>query len=90
MTESDSADENEGRVVRCDLCGEEALSVRRIALDGDYDRLRKPHEVHYACPREEVRRNTLAASPSDQLRRKLCIPTGGSQVFSTTPWAFVR
>lgn len=50
MTESNSADENEGRVVRCDLCGEEALSVRRIALDGDYDRLRKPHEVQYACP----------------------------------------
>lgn len=50
MTESDSAEEKEGRVVRCDLCGEEALSVRRIALDGDYDRLRKPHEVQYACP----------------------------------------
>lgn len=37
------------QTIRCDLCGEEALSVRRVALDGDYDRLRKPHQVLYAC-----------------------------------------
>ena len=35
--------------IRCDFCGEEALSVRRVALDGDYDRLQKKHEVLYAC-----------------------------------------
>ncbi len=23
--------------------------MRRIALDGDYDRLRKPHQERYAC-----------------------------------------
>ena len=45
MTESNAAE----RVIRCDFCGEEALSVRRIALDGEYDRLRKAHEVRYAC-----------------------------------------
>ncbi len=39
----------EEQVMRCDFCGEEARSVRRIALDGEYDRLRKPHEVRYAC-----------------------------------------
>lgn len=47
------ADENsqdsQDQVLRCDLCGDEAQSVRRIALDGEYDRLRKPHEVMYAC-----------------------------------------
>ncbi len=36
-------------VIRCDFCGEEAPSVRRIALDGDYDRLQKKHEVLYGC-----------------------------------------
>ncbi|MDP6981361.1 MAG: hypothetical protein QF570_22610 [Myxococcota bacterium] len=35
--------------LRCDICGDEAQSVRRIALDGEYDRLRKPHQVMYAC-----------------------------------------
>ena len=36
--------------VSCDFCGEIVTSVRRVALDGDYDRLRKPHQVQYACP----------------------------------------
>jgi DNA-directed RNA polymerase subunit RPC12/RpoP len=45
MTENDAAE----RVIRCDFCGEEALSVRRVALDGDYDRLQKAHQVQYAC-----------------------------------------
>ena len=35
--------------VRCDFCGEEAASVRRVALDREYDRLRTPHEILYAC-----------------------------------------
>ncbi len=38
----------EGRL-RCDFCGEEAATVRRIALDGEYERLRTPHVVRYAC-----------------------------------------
>jgi hypothetical protein len=41
--------EREGEI-RCDLCGVEAPSVHRVALDGSYDRLRKPHQVLYACP----------------------------------------
>ncbi len=36
--------------VRCDFCGEVVSSVRRVALDNDYDRLRKPHKVLFACP----------------------------------------
>lgn len=35
--------------LRCDFCGAEVESVRRVALDGDYDRLRLPHQERYAC-----------------------------------------
>ena len=35
--------------LRCDFCGEPASSVRRVALDRDYDRLRTRHKVLYAC-----------------------------------------
>ena len=34
----------------CDFCGEPSSTVRRVALDGDYDRLRTPHREQYACP----------------------------------------
>jgi hypothetical protein len=34
----------------CDFCGETTPIVRRIALDGEYDRLQTPHRVRYACP----------------------------------------
>ena len=35
--------------LRCDFCGEQVTSVRRIALDQDYDRLQTPHRELYAC-----------------------------------------
>lgn len=35
--------------LRCDFCGQEAPRVRRVALDGEYDRLQQPHHVQYAC-----------------------------------------
>jgi hypothetical protein len=51
-------------VLRCDFCGEPAASVRRVALDGDYDRLQVPHRELYACPacseRKERARTGLA------------------------------
>jgi len=34
----------------CDFCGQPAPSVRRVALDRGYDRLRTPHREQYACP----------------------------------------
>ena len=37
--------------IRCDFCGELAASVRRVALDRDYERLLTPHKERYACPR---------------------------------------
>ncbi len=40
----------EDGAIRCDICGAESSSVRRVALDRQYDRLRKPHQVLYACP----------------------------------------
>ena len=43
--------EQEAPPLRCDFCGEEAEEVRRVALDGEYERLQTPHEVRYACPR---------------------------------------
>jgi hypothetical protein len=35
--------------IRCDFCGEVVTSVRRVALDGQYDRLGTPHRERYAC-----------------------------------------
>ena len=37
------------RVLRCDFCGEVAASVRRVAIDTDYERLQTPHKELYAC-----------------------------------------
>lgn len=49
---------------RCDFCGAEATTVRRVALDRDYDRLQSPHRELYACgpcsDRKEDRRLGLA------------------------------
>ena len=36
--------------LRCDFCGQETATVRRIALDRGYERLRTPHLERYACP----------------------------------------
>lgn len=34
---------------RCDLCGQEVVAVRRVALDREYDRLQVSHKELYAC-----------------------------------------
>ena len=36
--------------VRCDFCSAVVPSVRRIALDRGYERLRTPHRERFACP----------------------------------------
>ena len=36
--------------VRCDFCNQVVPSVRRVALDRDYERLRTPHREQFACP----------------------------------------
>ena len=33
----------------CDFCGDRVLSVRRVALDQEYDRLQKIHKEQYSC-----------------------------------------
>jgi hypothetical protein len=48
--ESEAADEQQGPLC-CDFCGEPSESVRRVALDRDYERLRTRHEPRYACSR---------------------------------------
>ena len=35
--------------IRCDFCGEVVPTVRRVALDRDYERLLTPHKERYAC-----------------------------------------
>jgi len=33
----------------CDFCGDRVHAVRRVALDGEYDRLQKAHQERYSC-----------------------------------------
>jgi hypothetical protein len=33
----------------CDFCGDRVMTVRRVALDRDYDRLQKIHHEQYSC-----------------------------------------
>lgn len=35
--------------VACDFCGRVVAAVRRVALDGEYERLRTRHQVRYSC-----------------------------------------
>lgn len=35
--------------ITCDFCHEVVASVRRVALDREYERLRTPHAVMYSC-----------------------------------------
>ncbi len=52
--------------MQCDFCGAEVPRVSRIALDGEYERLRTPHKVQYACAscsqRKEAARRSQARS----------------------------
>jgi len=51
MPRDDAAarDREKTQLLRCDFCGERVASVRRVALDQDYDRLQTPHRELYAC-----------------------------------------
>jgi hypothetical protein len=33
----------------CDFCGDRVSTVRRVALDHEYDRLQKAHREQYSC-----------------------------------------
>ncbi len=33
----------------CDFCGDRVMTVRRVALDQEYDRLQKIHHEQYSC-----------------------------------------
>ena len=47
---AEDAPEESEAPLRCDFCGRATATVRRIALDGEYERLRTRHRVQYACP----------------------------------------
>ena len=49
MTEQREGSEENPEGIGCDFCEAVVPSVRRVALDGDYERLRTPHAVQYAC-----------------------------------------
>jgi hypothetical protein len=50
MTNSDPlVHPSEGAQIRCDFCDQIVESVGRVALDGEYERLRTPHAEQYAC-----------------------------------------
>lgn len=44
---NDARDREPGRV--CDFCGDRVSTVRRVALDREYDRLQKAHREQYSC-----------------------------------------
>lgn len=49
MTDTKAGEVVTGEAVRCDFCGRAVDTVRRVALDGEYERLRTPHVERYAC-----------------------------------------
>ena len=58
-TEATQGQASSGAGLRCDFCGERVPSVRRVALDQDYDRLQTPHRELYACPACSERKEKL-------------------------------
>ena len=56
--------EQSSQDIRCDFCSRVVPSVRRVALDGDYERLRTRHQVQYSCEAcfEKKERERLLAS----------------------------
>ena len=57
---------NGQRILRCDFCGEVVATVRRVAIDKDYERLQTPHKELYACERCSLKkeRRRLGLDPS--------------------------
>lgn len=45
-----TGDETQGEPGKiCDFCGDRVSTVRRVALDQEYDRLQKVHQEQYSC-----------------------------------------
>ena len=40
---------SEPDLMHCDFCGDVVMRVRRVVLDGDYERRQTRHVVRYAC-----------------------------------------
>ena len=49
-TQTANVEESGEAGVQCDFCKAVVSSVRRVALDRDYERLRTRHTEQYACP----------------------------------------
>jgi len=68
MSESRDDGQTAPAGMKCDFCQRTVPSVRRVALDGDYERLRTPHAVMYSCPE--------CFEKKDRQRQGLGRPTG--------------
>lgn len=68
MSDSERQLADESGQFECDFCGARVESVRRVALERDYDRLLVRHTVRYACPacseRKDREREADAGSPA--------------------------
>ena len=49
MTQNPSEETEAPAPIVCDFCGQQVATVRRVALDREYERLRTPHREQYAC-----------------------------------------
>ncbi|HKE13203.1 MAG TPA: hypothetical protein VKE73_16675 [Myxococcota bacterium] len=49
IVSKDEQNQRAPKGLHCDFCGQETTTVRRIALDRGYERLRTPHVERYAC-----------------------------------------
>jgi len=63
--EAPSEDEDRDQRPVCDFCGERSDQVRRVALDGDYERLRTRHTTRYACPSCSAKKEREREAASD-------------------------
>ena len=44
-------------MLKCDFCGVESDSVKRVAVAADYDRLSVKHETRYACTECSIKKD---------------------------------
>ncbi len=44
-------------MLKCDFCGVESDSVKRVAIAADYDRLSVKHDTQYACTECSIKKD---------------------------------
>ena len=54
--------------MKCDFCGKEVDTVRRVAIDESYDRLTVKHEIKYACEECSVKKEQERQEEKDKAK----------------------